>query len=171
MFFFLNLLSTKADTQQINKYMKKHNIVNLKCPCFLFRYPNLDIPSHDCLSFIVKLPSHLNAVEKTTKIFKALQATQGDPSHGAVTKRSRARATIEGQCVLLQISLQIKMFDFLLNSQRAELVKILETRPQSSKNAQKWIKICKIHVVDKITLLFGFQQLFCVPFLSLAQKT
>ena len=25
--------------------MKKHSIVNLKCPCFLFRYPNLDIPS------------------------------------------------------------------------------------------------------------------------------
>ena len=32
-------------------------------------------------------------------------------------KRSRARVTIEGQCVLLQISLQIRMFDFLLNSQ------------------------------------------------------
>ena len=25
--------------------MKKHSIVNLKCPCFLFRYPNLYIPS------------------------------------------------------------------------------------------------------------------------------
>ena len=25
--------------------MNKHSIVNLKCPCFLFRYPNLDIPS------------------------------------------------------------------------------------------------------------------------------
>ena len=24
---------------------KKHSIVNLKFPCFLFRYPNLDIPS------------------------------------------------------------------------------------------------------------------------------
>ena len=32
-------------------------------------------------------------------------------------KRSRARVTIEGQHVLLQISLQIKMFDFLVNSQ------------------------------------------------------
>ena len=29
----------------INKYMNNHRIVNLKCPCFLFRYPNLDIPS------------------------------------------------------------------------------------------------------------------------------
>ena len=51
------------------------------------------------------------------------------------------------------------------------IVKILETRPQSSKNAQKWTKICKIHDVDKITLLFGFQKLFCVLFWSLAQKT
>ena len=25
--------------------MNKHSIVNLKCPFFLFRYPNLDIPS------------------------------------------------------------------------------------------------------------------------------
>ena len=25
--------------------MNKHSIVNLKCPCFLFRYPNFDIPS------------------------------------------------------------------------------------------------------------------------------
>ena len=24
--------------------MNKHSIVNLKCPCFLFRYPNFDIP-------------------------------------------------------------------------------------------------------------------------------
>ena len=39
------LMSSKAHTQQINKYMNKHNIVNLKCPCFLVRYPNLDIPS------------------------------------------------------------------------------------------------------------------------------
>ena len=32
-------------------------------------------------------------------------------------KRSRVRVTIEGQRVLLLISLQVKMFDFLLNSQ------------------------------------------------------
>ena len=25
--------------------MNKHKIVNLKCPCFLFTYSNLDIPS------------------------------------------------------------------------------------------------------------------------------
>jgi hypothetical protein len=25
--------------------MNSHSIVNLKCPCFLFRYPKLDIPS------------------------------------------------------------------------------------------------------------------------------
>ena len=34
-----------------------------------------------------------------------------------LTKMSRARVIIEGQCVLLQIPLQIKMFNFLLNSQ------------------------------------------------------
>ena len=38
-------------------------------------------------------------------------------SRKLTTKRSRVRVTIEGQRVLLQISLQIKMFDFLLNSQ------------------------------------------------------
>ena len=32
-------------------------------------------------------------------------------------KRKRARVTIEGQSVLLKISLQIKMVDFLLNTQ------------------------------------------------------
>ena len=91
-------------------------------------------------------------------------------------KRSRVRVTIEGQRVLLQISLQTKMFDFLLSSQNhrmnhifpgillKNIVKMRETRPQSSKNAQKWTEICKIHDVDKITLLFGFQYFVCVPF-------
>ena len=32
-------------------------------------------------------------------------------------KRSRARVPIAGQCVFLQNSLRIKMFDFFLNSQ------------------------------------------------------
>ena len=36
-------------------------------------------------------------------------------------KRSRARITIERQRVLLQISLQIKMFDFLLNSKNPRM--------------------------------------------------
>ena len=45
MFYILYLMSTKAHTQQINKYMNKHSIVKLKCPCLLFRYPNLDIPN------------------------------------------------------------------------------------------------------------------------------
>ena len=74
--------------------------------------------------------------------------------------------TKERQCVLIEISLKIKMFDFLLNTQNHSrhtseslkiIVKVFKTRPQSSKNAQKWIKICKIHDVDKSTLLFGFQ--------------
>ena len=41
-----------------------------------------------------------------------------------ITKRRKARVTIEGQCVLLQISLQIKMFDFLLNSQNHRMTHI-----------------------------------------------
>ena len=49
--------------------------------------------------------------------------------------------------------------------------KILETKPQSSKNAPKLIKIKKIHDVEKSTLVFGGQYPFCVPSLSLAQKT
>ena len=64
-------------------------------------------------------------------------------------KRSRARVTIGGECVLIQNSL--KIFDFFLkpklpyeshNSRHAskplkKIVKILKTGPQSSKNAQK----------------------------------
>ena len=72
------------------------------------------------------------------------------------TKRSKARFTLGGQCLLLQISLRIRMFKILkkkpkyryeshLSRHTAEplkkIVKILETRPQSSKNAQKSIKI------------------------------
>ena len=40
------------------------------------------------------MPSHLNAVVKTTKISKALQATQGNPSHGAVTLSSQFSTVI-----------------------------------------------------------------------------
>ena len=54
-----------------------------------------------------------------------LQATKSflHPSNLIIRKkslsmmRSRVRVTIEGQCVILQTSLQIEMFDFLLNSQ------------------------------------------------------
>ena len=42
-----------------------------------------------CLTFIGQVPSHLNAVVKTTKISKPLQATQGDPARGAVTLSSQ----------------------------------------------------------------------------------
>ena len=49
--------------------------------------------------------------QRTQKLQK--QCKQDSPC----TKRSRARVTIEGQRVLLQISLKMKMFDFLLNSQ------------------------------------------------------
>ena len=69
--------------------MKKHSIVNYKCPCFLFRYPNLDIPSHALFKLHRANALHLNAVVKTTNIFKALQATQGNPSHGPVNLSSQ----------------------------------------------------------------------------------
>ena len=39
-----------------------------------------------------------------------------------------------------------------------KIIKILETRPQSRQNAQKWTKNGKIHDVDKSTLVFSFQQ-------------
>ena len=100
-------------------------------------------------------------------------------------KRCKARVTIGGQCVLLQNYLKILLFDFFIKPKlpyeshlsrhtsepRKEILKIIETRPQSSKNAQKWIKICKIYDVGKSTLVFGFQQLFSVQSLTLAQKT
>ena len=41
------------------------------------------------------------------------------------------------------------------------IIKILGTRPKSSKNAKKWIKMCKIHDVDKSTLLFDFNSFLC----------
>ena len=69
--------------------MKKHSIVNLKCPCFLFRYPNLDMPSQALFNLHRASGLHLNVVVKTNKIFKALQATQSDWSHGAVILSSQ----------------------------------------------------------------------------------
>ena len=63
--------------------MKTHSIVNL------FRYPNLEYQARLCSTFIGQVPSLLNGVVKTTKISKALQATQDGPSHGAVTLSSQ----------------------------------------------------------------------------------
>ena len=85
--------------------------------------------------------------------------------------------TIVGQCVLLQNSLENKNFRFFLKPKLPydshlsrhtaeplkKFVKILETRLQSSTNAPKCTKNCQIHDVDKSTLVFGFQLLFCVP--------
>ena len=86
-------------------------------------------------------------------------------------RRSIARVTIGGQCVLLQKFLKIKLFDFffkpklpneshlsrLTSEPMKKRLKIIETRLQSRKNAPKWIKMSKIHNVDKSTLVFGFQ--------------
>ena len=41
-----------------------------------------------CLTFIGQVPFPFDAVVKTTKISKALQATRGGPSDGASTLRS-----------------------------------------------------------------------------------
>ena len=83
-----------------------------------------------------------------------------------------ARVPKGGECVLLQISLRIKFFDFFfkypkllhespLSRHTSKLmeknIKILENRPQRSKNAQKEINFCKIHNGEKHTLVFGFQ--------------
>ena len=40
---------------------------------------------------------------------------------------------------------------------------LMETRLKSNKNAPNEIFFCKIQDVEQSTLLFGFQQLFCVP--------
>ena len=63
--------------------------------------------------------------------------------------------TIEGQCVLLQNSLRTKVFHYFFK-QPKKIVKIMENRPQISKNAQKWITNSKIDDVDKSRLVFGF---------------
>ena len=65
--------------------MKKPNIVNLKCPYFLFRYPNLDIPSQALFNHHRASALLLDAVVKTTKISRTLQATRGGLSDGAGT--------------------------------------------------------------------------------------
>ena len=82
-------------------------------------------------------------------------------------KRSRARVTLGGQYLLLQIRIKMPKilkkktkypYESHLDRNIAEplkkIVKILEIRPQSIKNAQKSKKNCK-HTVN--TLLFGFQ--------------
>ena len=77
-------------------------------------------------------------------------------------------------CSLTNFSYKKNIFDIFLNSLiyrvnhifPAILMKsrflfylffILETWPQSSKNDQKFIKICEIHDGDKSTMAFGFQ--------------
>ena len=55
--------------------MNKHSIVNQKCPCFLFRYPKLDIPSQALFNLHRTSALPLGCLVNTTKIFKALEAT------------------------------------------------------------------------------------------------
>ena len=63
-----------------------------------------------CLFSQENYPSYLLYNVLNTTIYTVLNTL-------LCTKRSRARVTIEGQCVLLQISLQIKFLNFLFNSQ------------------------------------------------------
>ena len=84
-------------------------------------------------------------------------------------KRSRARVTLGGQYVLLQNSPKKRKYfkekrqnyrmnhifpDIFLSSLKIQ--KITENRLQSTKNAPKLIKICKIYDVDKSTLVLVF---------------
>ena len=65
--------------------MNKHSIVNLNV---LLSYLGNQIYTYQarlCLTFIGQVPSLFDAVVKTTKISKALQATRGGPSDGAGT--------------------------------------------------------------------------------------
>ena len=69
-------------------------------------------------------------------------------------KRSRARVTIGGQCVLLKDSCKIKMFDFFKSQNypyvshlfrhtsepMKKIVKIIKTRPQNSKMPKNGFK-------------------------------
>ena len=84
--------------------------------------------------------------------------------------------SILGTQMFLQISLLKKQiilkqpklsYESHLTSHTSEtvkkLVRILETGTQSSKNAQNWLKILKIHDVDKSTLVFSLKYLFVFP--------
>ena len=65
--------------------MNKHSIVNLNA---LASYLGIQIQTYRarlCLTFIGQVPSLLDAVVKTTKISKALQATWGGPLDSAGT--------------------------------------------------------------------------------------
>ena len=64
-----------------------------------------------CVCFLLLHCSTLNCIVHCSTLF--------------CTKRSRARVTIKGQCVLFQIFLRLKMFDFFSNSQNYRMNHIL----------------------------------------------
>ena len=102
--------------------------------------------------FTFKVQLCINKIILILLLLLGLSGT-GEPC-GLYMKRTRARVPIGGQCLLLQISLRIKIFDFLLNSQNyrmnhifwtpEKIVKLLESRPQSSKNFQNGQKLKKM---------------------------
>ena len=101
------------------------------------------------------------------------------PIWETLTKRIRARVTVGGQCVLLQNSHKIKRFEFFCEAKIIVRITSFQTyfqtpeiffknirnqAPKQQKFPNMDKKNCKIHHVDKSTLIFGFQQLYCVPF-------
>ena len=113
---------------------------------------------------------HAEYIWSNSFLFSGLQQTKG-----AKKEVSGARVTIGGQYVLLQNSLRIKVFIFFLQIAKITvwitslktyfwtpeyIVKVLETKMQSSKNAQKWTKMCKIYDVDRSTLVLVFNSFF-----------
>ena len=56
--------------RSINKW-QKHSIVNLKCPCFLFRYPNLDITSQALFNLHRASTLPLKCVSKDDQNFQS----------------------------------------------------------------------------------------------------
>ena len=81
-------------------------------------------------------------------------------------KRSRARVPIGGQCVVLRISLRIKVFIFFeiakfpyeshltshISETQKKIVKILETRPQNSK---KLFWKCGLRIKKMVIFVFN----------------
>ena len=65
--------------------MNKHSIVNLKCPCFLFRSPNLDIPRQALFNLHKASALPLRCGSEDNQDFQNPPATRGGLSDGAGT--------------------------------------------------------------------------------------
>ena len=65
--------------------MNKHSIVNLKCPCFLFRYPNLDIPSQTLINVHRASALPLRCGSEDDQSLQSPPGHSRRPSHSAGT--------------------------------------------------------------------------------------